>query len=67
MDSSDLRNCPFCANRKLKLVVWPKDGVETLTIQCSECGATGPVATRKDGTGHAEFLWNLRHGVGIEH
>jgi hypothetical protein len=63
--NSDLRPCPFCANDKLTIV--HADGGRTITVMCSECKATGPRVTHTDPKGHAEHLWNLRYGVGIEH
>ena len=64
---ANLQPCPFCAHRKPKIVVSPQDKVERIRVVCPECGAYGPIATRRDPSGHAEFLWNQRHGSTTEH
>jgi uncharacterized Zn finger protein len=63
--SEDLRACPFCANEKLTVVY--ADSGRTIVVKCNECGAHGPLATNQDPPGHAESMWNLRYGVGVEH
>jgi hypothetical protein len=65
MEANNLRPCPFCSNENLTVVY--ADGGRTVTVKCNECGACGPQATNSDPPGHAEFQWNLRYGVGIEH
>ena len=65
MDAIDLRPCPFCANHKLTTVY--ASGGRVVIVKCDECGATGPVATGTDPSGHAEFLWNQRYGTKTEH
>jgi Lar family restriction alleviation protein len=64
--TDDLRPCPFCAHDEPKIVVAPRDKLETICIMCPECGATGPSSVNSSAS-HATMLWNQRYGRQSDH
>ena len=56
----DLRPCPFCANERLSVVRAGTGKDAGVRVCCTECGASGPMASDQDPVGHAEHMWNQR-------
>jgi Lar family restriction alleviation protein len=59
MAQSELKACPFCGSRDVKVV--PLDE-ETFVVDCQGCNATGGYYGGDDSTGPEEAaeLWNAR-------
>jgi len=59
------KRCPFCGH-DLNDDYWPMTllhvnvTLTTSSIRCTECGASGPIVSNKDGSKAIE-LWNKRY------
>jgi Lar family restriction alleviation protein len=55
---AELRDCPFCGNDELSMLVEDRSE-EAYSIQCDECGASGP---RAEAEHLADAKWNGKLG-----
>jgi hypothetical protein len=65
VSKTGLRPCPFCGSISLSLITYEENC--PLTIECNDCGTTGPVGKNKeieqDCEKRIEFLrmlWDIR-------
>jgi hypothetical protein len=59
---SGLRPCPFCGGINLFLITL-KDKEQPITIECGDCGATGPNSRNPESlktTEELRTLWDVR-------
>lgn len=54
--------CPWCNQRKLKLVITIEGDTTITAVMCSNCGGAGPTVSGSVPMAHAEFMYKRRYG-----
>ncbi len=54
----ELKNCPFCTSKDLKISVYHNEGGAVYQVHCCRCGANGPDYC--DNKHSAINSWNKR-------